>query len=146
GLPQRLHPDQRRAEPRHADDGALRLPQGVPGVRDGLRLGGRVGAVHDHPRVHARDLPLVQRLGLLRGRPAPARGAPMSASTLATGRQLADARARGRFLRRLPLEVGWAIVAFGGSILFIIPFAWMVSTSLKQEAQAFIFPPEWIPS
>jgi ABC-type glycerol-3-phosphate transport system permease component len=70
----------------------------------------------------------------------------MSASTLATGRQAADARARARFLRRLPLEVVWAIVAFGGSILFIVPFAWMVSTSLKQEAQAFIFPPEWIPS
>ena len=70
----------------------------------------------------------------------------MSASTIASGRQVADARARARFLRRLPLEVAWAIVAFGGAVLFIVPFAWMVSTSLKIEAQAFVFPPEWIPS
>ena len=25
-------------------------------------------------------------------------------------------------------------------------FAWMVSTSLKNEVQAFVFPPEWIPN
>ncbi len=28
---------------------------------------------------------------------------------------------------------------------FLIPFFWMVSTSLKAESQIFIFPPKWIP-
>lgn len=32
-----------------------------------------------------------------------------------------------------------------GSILFILPFVWMVSTSLKPDAQIFVFPPIWIP-
>lgn len=32
-----------------------------------------------------------------------------------------------------------------GSILFILPFAWMVSTSLKPDVQIFVFPPIWIP-
>ncbi len=31
------------------------------------------------------------------------------------------------------------------SILFITPFIWMVSTSLKPITQVFTFPPEWIP-
>lgn len=28
---------------------------------------------------------------------------------------------------------------------FLVPFLWMVSTSLKAESQIFIFPPKWIP-
>ena len=31
------------------------------------------------------------------------------------------------------------------SIIFIFPLAWMVSTSLKTDAQVVRFPPEWIP-
>lgn len=31
------------------------------------------------------------------------------------------------------------------SILFLLPFLWMVSTSLKPITQVFTFPPEWIP-
>jgi multiple sugar transport system permease protein len=50
-----------------------------------------------------------------------------------------------RLMRRLPAEVAWTIVAFGGAILFVAPFAWMLSTSLKTEVQAFVFPPLWIP-
>lgn len=33
----------------------------------------------------------------------------------------------------------------GTSILMLIPFFWMVSTSLKYEADVFVWPPEWIP-
>jgi len=55
------------------------------------------------------------------------------------------ARARAKLLRRAPLEVLWAVAAFGGAVLFVVPFAWMLSTSLKEEAQAFVFPPIWIP-
>jgi multiple sugar transport system permease protein len=31
------------------------------------------------------------------------------------------------------------------SAVFIIPFAWLVSTSFKPESQIFMFPPVWIP-
>jgi multiple sugar transport system permease protein len=31
------------------------------------------------------------------------------------------------------------------SAVFIIPFAWLVSTSFKPESQIFVFPPVWIP-
>lgn len=31
-------------------------------------------------------------------------------------------------------------------IFFIFPFAWLVDTSLKNDAQIFIFRPKWIPS
>lgn len=37
------------------------------------------------------------------------------------------------------------IILILGAILFIIPFLWMVSTSLKTNAQAFAYPPQWIP-
>ena len=37
------------------------------------------------------------------------------------------------------------IVLSLGSLAMIGPFAWMVSTSLKQEGSVFIFPPVWIP-
>lgn len=32
------------------------------------------------------------------------------------------------------------------SILFLVPFFWMLSTSLKDQTQIFSFPPEWIPA
>src|SRR5581483_3534685 len=145
GLPERLHPDQRWAEQRDADDGALRLPEGVPGVPDGLRLGGRLGVVHDHPALHAAGLPLVQRVGVLRGRSAADGAGDVSAAVVVGSQAEKRARARAKLLRRAPLEVLWAVAAFGGAVLFVVPFAWMLSTSLKEEAQAFVFPPIWIP-
>jgi len=33
-----------------------------------------------------------------------------------------------------------------GSIVFILPFIWLVSTSLKPDEQLFAFPPIWIPN
>lgn len=47
-----------------------------------------------------------------------------------------------RKLQRLFAHV--ALVA--ASLFFIVPFAWMVSTSLKPITQVFTFPPEWIPN
>jgi multiple sugar transport system permease protein len=32
-----------------------------------------------------------------------------------------------------------------GAVTMVIPFLWMLSTSLKSEQQAYIFPPIWIP-
>lgn len=37
------------------------------------------------------------------------------------------------------------IVLIVASLFFMLPFIWMVSTSLKPLSQVFTFPPEWIP-
>src|SRR5699024_5518944 len=38
------------------------------------------------------------------------------------------------------------IILFFCSIAFLLPFIWMLSTSLKIEADVFRYPIEWIPS
>lgn len=38
----------------------------------------------------------------------------------------------------------YAILGVGG-IVMMVPFFWMVSTSLKEPGQAFAYPPRWIP-
>ncbi len=48
----------------------------------------------------------------------------------------------GRLLRSIALHV----VVVTASFLFVLPFAWMVSTSLKDDAQTFHVPPIWIPN
>lgn len=49
----------------------------------------------------------------------------------------------------------WALVGLGwllryvlvasGALLFMVPFIWMLSTSLKVQSQVFTWPPQWIP-
>ena len=39
----------------------------------------------------------------------------------------------------------YATVALGG-LTMVLPFVWMLSTSLKTTAQSMAFPPEWIPN
>jgi multiple sugar transport system permease protein len=41
----------------------------------------------------------------------------------------------------IPLHLGLIL----GSIVMLLPFAWMLSTSLKSPAQVFSYPPMWIP-
>ncbi|CAN5766935.1 carbohydrate ABC transporter permease [soil metagenome] len=38
------------------------------------------------------------------------------------------------------------VVLIAGSLLMLLPFFWMLSTSLKQASEVFSFPPRWIPS
>lgn len=38
------------------------------------------------------------------------------------------------------------LVLASGSILFLVPFAWLVSTSLKEDKEMSKFPPVWIPT
>lgn len=38
------------------------------------------------------------------------------------------------------------IIVSAGAIVFLIPFLWMVSTSLKPPHEVYLFPPKWIPS
>jgi ABC-type glycerol-3-phosphate transport system permease component len=37
------------------------------------------------------------------------------------------------------------VILSAGAFLIMIPFAWMISTSLKEPDQIFLFPPKWIP-
>src|SRR6185369_17089398 len=52
---------------------------------------------------------------------------------------------RSKKLRR----IGYILLIYGlaipGAIMFILPFLWMFSTSLKASNEIFIFPPKWIP-
>lgn len=43
------------------------------------------------------------------------------------------------------MKVSWYLIISAGSIIFLIPFLWMLSTSLKTNAAVFRFPPEWVP-
>ena len=38
------------------------------------------------------------------------------------------------------------LVLITGSIIFLLPFFWMLSTSLKDPGVVFLFPPQWIPN
>ncbi len=38
------------------------------------------------------------------------------------------------------------LVLVVGALFFLTPFVWMVSTSLKTDAQVFAIPPEWMPA
>ncbi len=42
-------------------------------------------------------------------------------------------------------RIGVYLVLTAFAIIFLIPFFWMVSTSLKGNSQIFVYPPEWIP-
>jgi multiple sugar transport system permease protein len=37
------------------------------------------------------------------------------------------------------------ILLIAGSVVMLLPFAWMLSTSLKEPGDIFIYPPQWIP-
>lgn len=65
----------------------------------------------------------------------------------AVARFLAFGRSRGRAGRRLALGTRLVLYVLlaASSVLMIIPFVWMVSTSLKPDYQIFEFPPSWIP-
>ena len=69
----------------------------------------------------------------------------MNESAFASAPSLAGApapSARRRLLRRHLLA--YAALALGAAAM-IVPFLWMLSTSLKNDMQAYQFPPIWIP-
>ena len=58
-------------------------------------------------------------------------------------------RRRGLSWPRLRKGLGHGlthVVLIALGLLFFLPFAFMVSTSLKAERQIFVFPPIWIPN
>jgi multiple sugar transport system permease protein len=50
-------------------------------------------------------------------------------------------RKRGLALGRVALHV----LLIAGSVVMLVPFVWMLSTSLKDPGQIFVYPPQWIP-
>jgi multiple sugar transport system permease protein len=39
----------------------------------------------------------------------------------------------------------YAVIVLGAAVV-LVPFAWMLSTSLKSQERLFVYPPEWIPT
>ncbi len=60
---------------------------------------------------------------------------PATAPRSVGGFQLGDAAVR---------VVTYALIAAGAAVV-LIPFLWMLSTSLKAENRLFVYPPEWLP-
>jgi multiple sugar transport system permease protein len=42
-------------------------------------------------------------------------------------------------------HLGLHLLLIAGSIIMLVPFAWMLSTSLKEPGDVFVYPPQWIP-
>lgn len=50
-------------------------------------------------------------------------------------------RRRGQRLGRVALH----ILLLAGSLVMLVPFVWMLTTSLKEPGDIFVYPPQWIP-
>jgi ABC-type glycerol-3-phosphate transport system permease component len=50
-----------------------------------------------------------------------------------------------RTRQRLQKTAAFIVIAIG-AVIIILPLAWMISTSLKQQMNVFVLPPQWIPS
>jgi multiple sugar transport system permease protein/sn-glycerol 3-phosphate transport system permease protein len=53
---------------------------------------------------------------------------------------------RSRHAVRLRSQFATYLVLGLGAIVITVPFFWMVSTSLKQQSDVYLYPPEWIPN
>lgn len=51
-----------------------------------------------------------------------------------------------RHRRDLLLAIVFHLVLIAGAITMLVPFFWMISTSLKDNAYVLLFPPQWIPN
>jgi multiple sugar transport system permease protein len=68
-------------------------------------------------------------------------------TTLPEPHERAVARAHSRADRARFLRLGAAYLALGaGGIFMLLPFLWMISTSLKPSAYVLQMPPQWIPN
>jgi len=52
---------------------------------------------------------------------------------------------RGMRFRRLATKTIVFIILLGAAVAFMLPLAWMISTSLKPKEQIFVYPLIWIP-
>ena len=91
--------------------------------------------------------------GLVRFVPAPTEWALVAASAAAVvwlkvhqrasfaGATWVDAKRRHDLARQVKLHLALAT----GALVFLVPFAWLVSTSIKPEAEINRYPPEFVP-
>jgi multiple sugar transport system permease protein len=71
---------------------------------------------------------------------------PAETSTPLPGARTADELRHVSRRRHFPWSHGVAHFALAlGGLAMVIPFLWMLSTSLKSDQQAYIFPPIWVP-
>lgn len=56
-----------------------------------------------------------------------------------------QARLGSRQRRKKAKHLGLHLLLITGSVAMLVPFAWMLSTSLKEPGDVFIYPPQWIP-
>ena len=69
----------------------------------------------------------------------------MAAGVEVSPRALSTSAREGQLGKRVRL--GIAYLALGiGSLWALVPFLWMISTSLKTDSQVLVYPPAWIPS
>lgn len=69
----------------------------------------------------------------------------MSTSIIQSPKRQQDITEQYRVNRLFARVLLYLLIAFG-SFLVLIPFVWMVSASLKELNQIFIYPPVWIPN
>jgi multiple sugar transport system permease protein len=67
-----------------------------------------------------------------------------SAPTPPAGDFARAAKARARRITAAWKGVAYVVLAAGG-LTFMLPLAWMISTSLKAKGTVFTYPPDWIP-
>jgi multiple sugar transport system permease protein len=58
-------------------------------------------------------------------------------------RELFNVRSK-KYLTRITHLISHFIL-LAGSLIMVVPFLWMLSTSLKAPGKTFVFPPQWIP-
>jgi len=63
---------------------------------------------------------------------------------MATTRRTMLTKRRGLLIALLRRMAAHALL-IAGALTMIVPFLWMVSTSLKPLEQVFVYPPQWIP-
>ena len=53
--------------------------------------------------------------------------------------------ARKATQQRIAKAIAYVLLTLGGAVMFM-PFAWLISSSLKEPQFIYIFPPQWIPN
>jgi ABC-type glycerol-3-phosphate transport system permease component len=66
-------------------------------------------------------------------------------SAVAQSRPLRVERSVGARARRSAGRIGAWLALSLGSVVMLVPFAWLLTSSLKTQTQMFRFPPVWIP-
>ncbi len=69
----------------------------------------------------------------------------MNSQVLAIPEQKRERRSTAFLVRRALSNGLWYVVAVGVGLAAILPFIWMIVTSLKTPTEVFAYPPTWIP-